>query len=58
MEAPSYAASGGAQEPDQDSGHGQWGTSRIISYYEVKLKPTPSSSATWFPIVRGEVQVQ
>ena len=41
MEAPSYAASGGAQEPDQDSG--QWGTSRIISYYEVKLKPTPSS---------------
>ena len=21
MEAPSYAASGGAQEPDQDSGH-------------------------------------
>ena len=60
MEAPSYAASGGVQEPDQDSGHssGQWGTSRIISYYEVKLKPTPSSSEAWFPIVRGEVQVQ
>ena len=37
---------------------GQWGTSRIISYYEVKLKPTPSSSEAWFPIVRGEVQVQ
>ena len=53
MEAPSYAASGGAQEPDQDSGRGQWGTSRIISYYEVKLKPTPSSSEAWFPIVTG-----
>ena len=39
MEASSYAASGGAQEADQDSG--QWGT-RHYSNYEVKLKPTPS----------------